>query len=124
MSALAPPGAQDSRLVLHISGFVRPRENQNADTVNMAELGEKLLSDIRRLVRSDPTFGGRAVTHIAQSRLISGASNDGSWDSVGAFVVQPVRLVIFWTDPEWIDVAIEAVVRELGQSEDLTYIDE
>ena len=159
-----PPGSQDSRLILHIAGYVRPRENQNADTLDLAKMGEGMLSDIRRLVRSDPTFGGRETTHIAQSRLLSGALSDGSFDDVGAYVVQPVRLVIFWTDPEWVNVAIEAVVRackgikksagynnsvkyvsrhmtdpdelpsaqvpaifvvrELGPSEDLTYIDE
>ena len=158
------PGAQQSRLTLHLSGYVRPRENQNADSADLASLGEGLLSDIRKLQRADPTFGGRKATHIAESSLLGDGSNDGSWDDTGAFVVQPIRLVIFWTDPDWIDIAIKAVekackgirlasgyrntvkyvsrrmtdpddlaskdipaiwvVRPLGGSEELTYIDQ
>jgi len=161
---MPPQGAQQSRLTVQLIGYVRPRENQNADTVNLAKLGEAMLSDLRRLARADSTFGGRATTHIAESRLLPGASNDGSWDDVGAYVVQPVQLVIYWVDPDWINVAIEAVVkackgikqsagykhtvkyvsrrmtdpdelpstqvpaiwvvRELGPSEDLVYIDD
>lgn len=104
-------GAQQSRLTLTLAGYVRPRENENADTVKMASLGEAMLSDLRRLVRIDPTFGGRATTHIAQSILLPGAENDGSFDDVGAYVRQPVRLTVYWADPDWIDVAIEAVVK-------------
>lgn len=108
-----PPvqGAQSSKLVLHIAGFVRPAEQQNADTVNLAKLGEAMLSDIRRLVRSDPTFGTRALTRIAQSRLLGGAANDGGWDDTGAYVIQPVELTVFWTNPDDLNTAIEAVVK-------------
>jgi hypothetical protein len=104
-------GGQESRLAVSLAAYVRPPENQNADTLNLAQRGERMLSDLRRLVRADPTFGGRAVTHIAQSRLMPGASNDGSFDDVGAYVVQPVQVVVYWTDPDDIDTAIEAIVR-------------
>lgn len=108
-----PPvqGAQQSRLGLTLAGYVRPRENQNADETDIAGLGEAMLADLRKLVRSDPTFGGRATTHIAESRLLSGATNDGSFDDIGAYVTQPIQLVIFWTDPSWLNVAIKAVVK-------------
>ena len=108
-----PPvqGAQQSKLTLHIAGYVRPRENQNADELELAKLGRRLLADIRQLVRSDFTFGGRTLTRIAQSWLLPGASNDGSWDDVGAFVVQPVMLLIYWTNPDDVETAIEAVVK-------------
>jgi len=108
-----PPvqGAQASRLTLHIAGYVRPPELQNADRVNLAKLGEGMLSDIRRLLRADPNFGTRALTRIAQSRLIGGASNDGGWDDVGAYVVQPVELIVYWTNPDDLNTAIEAVVK-------------
>lgn len=108
-----PPvqGAQASRLTLHVAGYVRPPEMQNSDTVKLAKLGEGMLADIRRLLRADPNFGTRALTRIAQSRLMGGATNDGGWDDAGAFVVQPVELVIYWTNPDDIDTAIEAVVK-------------
>lgn len=108
-----PPvqGAQASRLTLHIAGYVRPREQQNADTVNLAKLGEDLLADIRRLLRADKNFGVRALTRIAESRLLGGASNDGGWDDVGAYVVQPIELIVYWTDPNDLNTAIEAVVK-------------
>lgn len=108
-----PPvqGSQASRLTIHVAGYVRPPEMQNADTVNLAKLGEVLLSDIRRLIRSNPQFGTRALTRIAESRLMGGASNDGGWDDVGAFVVQPVELLVYWTDPDDLNTAIEAVVK-------------
>jgi hypothetical protein len=106
-----PQGAQQSLLTLHLAAFVRPRENQNADTLDLAERGERMLADLRKLQRSDPTFGGRAVTHIAESRILPGSQNDGSFDDVGVFVVQPILLVVFWADPSWINTAIEAVVR-------------
>lgn len=108
-----PPvqGAQASRLTLHIAGYVRPPEMQNADRLDLAKLGEGMLSDIRRLLRADPNFGTRAMTRIAQSRLLGGASNDGGWDDAGAFVVQPVELIVYWTDPNDLNTAIEAVVK-------------
>jgi len=108
-----PPvqGAQASRLTLHIAGYVRPPEMQNADRVNLARLGEGMLSDIRRLVRADATFGTRALTRIAQSWLLGGASNDGGWDDAGAYVVQPVELLVYWTNPDDLNTAIEAVVK-------------
>jgi hypothetical protein len=104
-------GAQESKLNLTLAGYVRPRENQNADTLNLAQMGERMLSDLRRLVRSDPTFGGRATTRIAESKIKGGGSNDGSFDDIGAFVTQPIQLIVYWTDPDDIDTAIEAVVR-------------
>lgn len=108
-----PPvqGAQASRLTLHIAGYVRPPEMQNADRLDLAKLGEGMLSDIRRLLRADPNFGTRAMTRIAQSRLLGGASNDGGWDDAGAYVVQPVELIVYWTDPNDLNTAIEAVVK-------------
>ena len=108
-----PPvqGAQSSRLTLHIAGFVRPPEHQNADRISLARLGEALLSDIRRLARADSTWGGRTTTRIAESRLLSGASNDGGFDDTGAYVVQPIELIVFWTNPDDLNTAIEAVVK-------------
>lgn len=108
-----PPtqGGQSSKLTLHVAGYVRPRENQDADKLRLAQLGRRMLADIRQLVRSDFTFGGRSTTHIAQSWLLSGASNDGSWDDIGVYVVQPILLLIYWTNPDDVDVAIEAVVK-------------
>jgi len=104
-------GAQESRLAVHLTAYVRPPENQNADALNLAQRGERILSDLRRLVRADPTFGGRAVTKISQSRIMPGASNDGSFDDVGAYVVQPILVIVYWTDPDDIDTAFEAIVR-------------
>ena len=105
-------GAQQSNLTLHINGYVRPRETQDADKLDLAKLGERMLADIRALVRSQsPNWGIRAQTRIAESRLLGGASNDGSWDDVGAFVVQPVRLIVFWTTPDDVNTAIEAVLK-------------
>src|SRR5262245_52140 len=104
-------GAQKSELTLHLAAYMRPPENVNADALRLPQRGEQLLADLRKLVRSDPTFGGRATTHIAESRLLSGASNDGSFDDVGVYVVQPIRLVVYWTDPDHLDIAIEAVVK-------------